>query len=274
MSKIFLDSCDHLQTKKAIAILSKLDGQTTNPTLLVKNPEVAKLTSGGKISLQTLLEHYKIAVTQISKLIPEGSVSIEVYAQKESTVPELLKQAEEFYQWIPNAHIKFPITKNGLLASQDFVNNGGRVNMTLVFTQEQALAVYLATKNMKKKGDVFVSPFVGRLDDIGIKGLDLITNIVRMYKETGSKVEVLSASLRSMNHLDASIKAKADIVTCPLSLIEEYSGHKNITTPKDDLLEIPYKNLTATSIDEVNIHHNLTEFGLERFVNDWKNILQ
>jgi transaldolase len=274
MSKIFLDSCDSLQTKKAIAVLKKLDGQTTNPTLLVKNPEVAKLTSGGKISLQALLDQYKIAVTQISNLIPNGSVSIEVYAQKDSTVEELVKQAEEFYQWIPNAHIKFPITKNGLLAAQDFVNNGGRVNMTLVFTQEQALAIHLATKNMKKKGDVFVSPFVGRLDDIGIKGIDLISNIVRMYKEIDSKVEVLSASLRTISHLDSCIKAKTDIVTCPLPLLEEYSQHKNITTTNDDLLEIPFKNLTAKSLEHVNIHHNLTDFGLERFVADWKNILE
>jgi transaldolase len=278
MTKFFLDSCDPAQTKKAVALLTKLDGQTTNPSLLVKNPALQNELIGGKLSERRLLELYKNAVTEISKLIPQGSVSIEVYADHESTAKDLLHQAEDFYSWIPNAHIKFPTTKAGLEAAHSFVGVGGRVNMTLVFSQEQALAVHLATQNMKKAGDVFVSPFVGRLDDVGENGIDLVRNVIQMYKKLDSRVEVLGASLRTLRHFTDCVDLDCDIITAPLLTFENYQSsinyqHSPANDVKAKLQPIPYLELNESNWQSVNIHHNLTDAGLNRFVADWKGVL-
>lgn len=274
-TKFLLDSCNPSETILAKDLLGdKLAGQTTNPTLLIKNPAVQSMVSGGKIKESDLLNLYKNAIVEISDLIPNGSVSIEVYADENSTAQDLLVQANEFYTWIPNAHIKFPTIKAGLEAAEIFVNNGGRVNMTLVFTQEQALAVHLATKNAKNKGDVFVSPFVGRLDDIGLKGMDLIANIVKMYTELDSKVSILSASLRSVEHLSECIALKSDLTTGPLSMYQNYIANPNFVATSDTLLSpITYQNLVATNWKDCNIQYDLTDKGLSKFVADWKGVL-
>ena len=91
---------------------------------------------------------------------------------------DMLPQGREMFSWIPNAHIKFPTSHEGLKAADQAVQEGLRVNLTLCFSQEQAAAVYAATKGAKK-GDVFVSPFIGRLDDRGENGMDLIANITQ-----------------------------------------------------------------------------------------------
>ncbi len=274
-TQFLLDSCNPVETKLAISLLGdQLAGQTTNPTLLIKNPAVQSMVSGGKIKESDLLNLYKNAITEISNLIPNGSVSIEVYADQHSTAQDLLAQANEFYTWIPNAHIKFPTIKAGLQAAEIFVNNGGRVNMTLVFSQEQALAVHLATKNAKNKGDVFVSPFVGRLDDININGIDLIANIVKMYTELDSKVSVLSASLRSVEHLGGCIALGSDLTTGPLGMYQNYLANPNpVLITNSVLATIPYQNLTQTDWKECNIQHDLTDIGLNKFVADWKGVL-
>src|SRR3989344_4842731 len=102
-------------------------------------------------------------------------------------------QGKEMFSWIPNAHVKYPTTKAGLEAAHRSIQEGMRVNMTLVFTQEQAAAVYAATKGAKR-GDVFVSPFIGRLDDRGENGMDLIKNIIKMYRGGDGHVLILGAS--------------------------------------------------------------------------------
>jgi transaldolase len=283
MTKFFLDSCNPNDTKLAVELLGKLDGQTTNPSLLVKNPNLQNELKNGKISSNRLLELYKQAITEIANQIPQGSVSIEVYADKNSTAKDMLKQAEEFYTWIPNAHIKFPATVAGLEASTEFVGSGGRVNMTLVFSQEQALAVHLATQKAKNKGDVFVSPFVGRLDDIGQNGIDLVSNILKMYKTLDSKVEVLGASLRSNHHLLACISQNCDIVTAPFSTYQEYKDSKKLNPKgqtsfryKTDLGPIKYKSFDQNgklNVKNLNIQHDLTDKGLDKFASDWNGVL-
>lgn len=278
MTKFFLDSCDPIETKKALTLLKNFHGQTTNPSLLVKNTTLQNELIGGKLSEKRLLELYKQAVTQISKLIPKGSVSIEVYADQNSTVTELLQQAEEFFTWIPNAHIKFPTTKAGLQAAHKFLDIGGRANLTLVFSQQQALAVHLATQNMKNPGDVFVSPFVGRLDDIGQNGIDLVKNIIKMYKALDSKVEVLGASLRTLRHFTDCIELDCDIITAPLSTYEIYKSSMNYQqTSADDvkskLKTISYLELHETNWETIDISHDLTDKGLQKFVSDWKGVL-
>jgi transaldolase len=303
-TKFYLDSCDPLQTIEAIECLNKisliLDGQTTNPSLLVKNPLLQMQLHGGKIQEQELLDFYKQEIQAISKLLPEGSISVEVYADENSTATDLLKQANEFYTWIPNAHVKFPTIKAGIEAAENFVNQGGRVNMTLVFSQEQALAVHLSTKNMKNPGDVLLSPFVGRFDDIGLNGTDFIANVIQMYKELGSQVSILSASLRNLSHLEKCIGLGSTLTTGPLNIYQEYvekqiakndleaaagnSPREGWQVQPDGVFQgevtstlqpIPYRtlDLTQTNWRDLNIQHDLTDKGLAKFVTDWKSVL-
>ncbi|GAI49963.1 unnamed protein product, partial [marine sediment metagenome] len=170
------------ETKETINLLGFLDGQTTNPSLISKNPEIKKrLNKDEKFSKKEIYKFYREIVQEISILIPKGSVSIEVYADESTTAEMMLPQAKEMFKWIHNAHIKFPITKEGLIAAHRAVKHGLRINMTLCFTQDQAAAVYSATKGAKKN-QVFISPFVGRLDDIGESGMSLVENILKMYQ--------------------------------------------------------------------------------------------
>ena len=215
-TKIFLDSGDPQETKEAIKLLGFLDGQTTNPTLIAKSPEAQKrLSEGKKFTKDEALTLYRQTVREISSLIPNGFISVEVYADKNTGYEEMLKQAREMFVWIPNAHIKFPTTKEGLRAANIATKEGFRVNMTLVFTQEQAVAVHGATLGATK-GNVFISPFVGRLDDRGEYGMDLVENILKMYGSANSHVEVLTASVRSIDHFTEAIRLGSDIITAPL----------------------------------------------------------
>lgn len=145
-SKIFLDGGDPEQSRQVIKLCGFLDGQTTNPTLISRNPEVAqRLEKGKKFRREEIFDFYKQVVKEISAVIPQGSVSVEVYASKETSSDQMLKMGEEMFSWIPNAHIKFPTTTEGLKAAERAVLEGIRVNMTLCFSQEQAAAVYGAT---------------------------------------------------------------------------------------------------------------------------------
>lgn len=291
-SRIFLDGGDPAETREVIALLGKLDGQTTNPTLIAKSPEAQKrIAEGKKFTKSEVFSFYKGVVTELSNLLPNGSVSIEVYADKDTTSVEMLEQAREMYKWIPNAHIKFPTTHLGLVAAEQLIDEGGRVNMTLVFSQEQAAAVHAATRKAKK-GDVFVSPFIGRLDDIGENGMDLIKNIRQMYDEAGlpaaqgtaqagSHVEVLAASIRSTEHFLASLSYKADIITAPAKILKGWAAYRS-QTPIDgrsltptDLKPIQYKELDLSrNWREFDIAHTLTEKGVERFANDWNMLIK
>ena len=195
-TRIFLDGGDPVETREIRQLLGFIDGQTTNPTLVSKNPvALARIGAGEKFTERELLEFYHVVVNSIGGLIPDGSISIEVFADAGTSSESMLRQAHEMFTWIPNAHIKFPTSREGLMAAQKAVQEGLRVNMTLCFSQEQAAAVYAATRGAKK-GQVFVSPFIGRLDDIGENGMDLISNILAVYKQGDGHVEVLTASVR------------------------------------------------------------------------------
>jgi len=279
-TKIFLDGGDPEETKELIKVLGFLDGQTTNPTLVSKNPDAQKrLESGDKFTSDEIMDFYKDVVSKISAIIPEGSVSIEVYADENTTASEMMTQAKRMNEWIPNAHIKFPTTASGLEAAEDCVKRGINVNMTLVFSQEQAAAVYAATRGAIK-GQVFVSPFIGRLDDKGENGMDLIKNIVEMYKKGDGHVEVLTASVRSMDHFTAALGLGSDIITAPFKLIKEW---KNIAMPipkvyaynAKDLKAIEYQELDINkNWQEFDIKHELTDKGIEKFASDWNALIK
>ncbi len=169
-TKILLDSGDPAETARARELLGFLDGQTTNPSLVAKDPEiVALVASGQKLTAAAQTVEYKKIVGEISPLVGGAGVSIEVYADMGSKADDLYAQGREMFSWIPNAYVKYPCLPAGFEAAQKSVADGTRVNMTLCFSEAQAAAVYAAT--VGSKSPVYVSPFVGRLDDIGLNGM-------------------------------------------------------------------------------------------------------
>ena len=279
-TKIFLDSGDPAETKEIINLLGFLDGQTTNPTLISKNPYAReRFEKGEKFSKQEIYDFYKKVVSDISKLIPDGSISIEVYADAATRADEMLKQAREMFSWIPNAHIKFPTTKEGLKAAEQAIKEGLRINMTLCFSQEQAAAVYAATQGAKR-GHVFVSPFIGRLDDRGENGMSLIKNILQMYTMGDGHVEVLTASVRNIDHFLYAIQLGSDIITAPYKILKEWSEKRlplpdgNFVYSVNSLKNIVYKKIDLSrNWQEYDIAHELTDAGITRFSEDWNNLI-
>ena len=279
-SRIFLDSGDPAETKEIFSILGFLDGQTTNPTLVAKNPYAAeRFSRGEKFSKSEIMDFYRKVVSDVSALLPQGSVSIEVYADLTTTADAMFVQGKDMYGWIPNAHIKYPTTNAGLTAAERSTAEGMRVNLTLCFSQEQAAAVYAATMGAQK-GEVFVSPFVGRLDDIGINGMALIDNILRMYKNGDGHSEVLSASIRTMDHFMQSLALGADIITAPFTILQQW-GKAGMPLPDKDynyvhsqLKDIPYRDVGLNKKwTDYDIQHELTTKGVERFSTDWNALI-
>ncbi len=278
-TRIFLDGADPEETRRIIAVVGFLDGQTTNPTLVAKNPVLLERISRKKPTQDELYSYYRGIVEEISSLIPEGSVSIEVYADETTEPTEMLKKAEWMNTWIPNAHIKFPTTRKGLAAARMALQSGIHVNMTLCFSQAQAAAVYAATAGATP-GDVFVSPFIGRLDDRGQNGMDLIRNIIRMYRQGDGHVHVLAASVRTIGHFNASLRYGADIITAPYKLIAEWAdaGRK---IPQGDysydaggLAPIAFAEIDLRrDWTEYDIRHELTDQGIEKFAHDWNGLI-
>ena len=270
-----------MKQKKTLELLGFLDGQTTNPTLIAKNPEVSKrIKMGKKFTKKEIYAFYRKVIQEISRIIPQGSVSVEVYADFNTTSSEMLKEAREMFSWIPNAHIKLPITKEGLITAHQVVKEGMRVNMTLCFTQEQAAAVSLATRG-SNRGNVFISPFIGRLDDMGKDGMSLISNILKSYKnDKNNKVEVLAASVRNLSHFLSSLSLECDIITAPFSVLSEWAekGCPILTSPyipQANLETIPFDNspYLLTDWKQINIENELTRKGIERFCVDWKALI-
>lgn len=280
-TKIFLDSGDFKETQQIKKILGFLDGQTTNPTLIAKSLEAKeKLEKGEKFTEHEVWMLYGKVVEEISSEIPDGSVSVEVYADKNTSSDLMLQMGTKMFSWIPNAHIKYPTTKAGLEAANRSIMEGMRVNMTLCFTQEQAAAVYAATRGAKN-GDVFVSPFIGRLDDRGENGMDLIKNILEMYKKGDGHIEVLTASIRNLNHLLYAIKLGSDIITASFTILKEWAD-KGLPMPSDDLeykveglKEIPYQEIDLNmDWNKYDVQHELTDLGIQKFSDDWNNLFK
>ena len=158
VTKILVDGGDPEETLRIKKLIGFVDGQTTNPSLIAKNPEVRRLVaSGHRFSSQEETAEYRKIVQAISPLVGDAGVSIEVFADLDTTAEQMLAQGEDMFSWIPNAYIKYPCTREGLRAAQMSVQNGIRVNMTLCFSQDQAAAVYAATKG--SRDPVYVSPF-------------------------------------------------------------------------------------------------------------------
>jgi transaldolase len=194
--KIFLDTAETDKIRR-FAALGMADGVTTNPTIILK--------SGRK---------QKEAIAEICKIV-DGPVSVEGVGEK---AEDIVKDGEEFASWAKNVVVKVPMTEEGLKAVRILSKKGIKTNVTLVFSPAQALLA-------AKAGATFVSPFLGRLDDVGEEGMGVIRQIVAIYKNYGFKTQVLAASIRSPLHVVQSALAGADIATVPPEVLEKCFRH-------------------------------------------------
>ena len=284
-TKILVDGGDPAETEKIKSLIGFVDGQTTNPTLIAKNPEVQKrIASGQKMSVEEQHEEYKSIVRKISPLVGDAGVSIEVFSDLNTTSDQMLAEGRQMFTWIPNAYIKYPCTHEGLKAARASVQEGIRVNITLCFVQEQAAAVYGATQGTK--APAYVSPFVGRLDDRGENGIDLVKNIQRMYKAGNGHVHVLAASIRSVDQLMTCFAMGVDLVTVPAKVLEAWAAeglampgpdfnYRGVTKEGKALQPIPYRDLDLNKPwESFDLKHDLTTKGIERFVADFEKTLK
>ena len=277
-TKILVDGGDPQNTQRIKELLGFVDGQTTNPTLIARNPHIRQLiASGHKLSKKEELDEYRKIVQTISPLVGQAGVSIEVFADQNTTAEEMLDQGREMFSWIPNAYIKYPCTAEGLRAAKMSVGESTRVNMTLCFSQQQAAAVYAATNGTKEP--VYVSPFVGRLDDVGQNGMDLVRNIKRMFSEGDGHVLILAASIRSLEHLLYCFLLETELATVPAKILEQWAGRDFPMPDKDFQYKssgrpIPYEELDlGRAWDTFDIRHELTRKGIEKFVADYRATL-
>ncbi len=208
--KFFVDTADTNEIKE-LAATGLLDGVTTNPSLIMK--------SGRPM---------KEVIAEICELV-DGPVSAEVVA---TDAEGMLKEAEELIAIADNICIKLPLTLEGLKACRVLSDKGVQTNVTLCFSANQALLA-------AKAGATFISPFIGRLDDINIEGLDLIAEIRQIYDNYGFNTEILAASIRTANHVKDCALIGADVATIPPATL---------------------KGL---------VKHPLTDKGLEAFMKDW-----
>jgi transaldolase len=284
-TRVLVDGGDPDETLRVKNLVGYVDGQTTNPSLIAKNPEVRNLVSSGhKFSSRAEMDEYKKIVKVISPLVGDAGVSIEVFADLDTTAEQMLAQGREMFAWIPNAYVKYPCTHEGLRAAQISVREAIRVNVTLCFSQEQAAAVYAATKGSKEP--VYVSPFLGRLDDRGENGMDLVRNIKKMYEAGDGHVHVLAASIRNLNHLLGSFALQAELATAPAKVWEEWAAasfplpgkdfvYKALDKAGNEPRAIPYQSLDLNRPWEgFDIRHDLTTKGIQQFVADYKSTLK
>ena len=284
-TKILVDGGDPNETLRIKSLIGFVDGQTTNPSLIAKNPEVQRLVgSGHRLTSEEETNEYKKIVKSISPLVGDAGVSIEVFADLNTTAEEMLAQGQEMFSWIPNAYVKYPCTHEGLRAAQMSVQKNIRVNVTLCFSQEQAAAVYAATRGSKEP--VYVSPFVGRLDDRGEDGMDLLRNIKKMFEHSDGHVQVLAASIRSVNQLLCSFALNVELATVPAKVLDEWAArgfpmpdrdfrYRGVDASGKALRAIPYRDLDLSlSWESFDIAHELTTKGIEKFVLDYRSTLR
>jgi len=213
--QFFIDTASLEQIREARE-LGILDGVTTNPSLMAKE---------GIQGEENILEHYRT----IAELV-DGDVSAEVIA---TDFKGMIEEGKRLADLAPNIVVKVPMTREGVKAISHFSSIGIRTNCTLVFSAAQAILA-------AKAGADYVSPFIGRIDDINWEGMDLIAEIAHIYAIQEFDTRILAASIRSSKHIVEAAKAGADVVTCPL----------------DSILGL--------------FKHPLTDIGLEKFLADYR----
>jgi transaldolase len=210
--KFFLDTANLDEIREA-ASLGLADGVTTNPSLIAKEGGV----------------DFKKHIAAICEIV-EGDVSAEVTSLD---VEGMLREGREYARIAPNVVVKCPLTRDGLRATRQLTSEGVRVNVTLCFSAAQAILA-------AKAGAAYVSPFMGRLDDVGQSGLSVLGEIVEIYRNYEWRTEVLASSVRSPVHVIEAARMGADVATMPLKVLGQL------------------------------FQHPLTDKGLETFLKDWR----
>ena len=210
--KFFIDTANLNEIREA-AQLGLIDGVTTNPSLIAKEGGV----------------DFKQHIAAICEVV-EGDISVEVTSLE---MEGMLREGREYARIAPNVVVKCPLTRDGLKATRRLTDEGTKVNVTLCFSAAQAILA-------AKAGAAYISPFVGRLDDIGQNGLELLAEIVEIYSNYSWKTEVLAASIRHPIHVVEAARMGAHVATMPFKVIEQL------------------------------IKHPLTDKGLEQFLADWR----
>jgi transaldolase len=210
--KFFIDTANLDEIREANE-LGMIDGVTTNPSLVAKEGDI----------------DFRERIAAICEMV-EGDVSAEVTALD---TEGMLREGRELAKIAPNVVVKCPLTLDGLKATRRFREEGTKVNVTLCFSAAQALLA-------AKAGASYISPFIGRLDDIAQDGMQLIRDIVQIYENYGFETEVLAASIRHPVHIVDCALAGADVATIPFKVIQQL------------------------------VKHPLTDKGLEGFLSDWK----
>lgn len=213
--KFFLDTAN-IEEIKRVARLGIVDGITTNPSIIAKEGR-----------------DFKEVIQEICGIV-SGPVSAEVIGTK---AEDMLKEAVELAAWAPNVVIKLPMTEDGLYACNELYNKGIKTNVTLIFSAAQGLMA-------AKAGATYISPFIGRLDDIGTDGMKLVKDLKLILDNYGYATEIISASIRSIGHVEQAALAGAHIATIPGSLLPQLWKHP------------------------------LTEIGIEKFLSDWSKSRQ
>lgn len=211
--KFFLDTA-HIPDLRTAQGWGLLDGVTTNPTLVSKEGQ-----------------DYRSLIREIASFV-SGPISAETTSEDAA---EMVRQGREYVTWAPNVIVKVPATPAGLQAATTMRADGIKINVTLTFSLNQALLA-------AKVGAYFVSPFVGRLDDIGHDGMELVREIVEVYRTYGYTTQVLAASLRHPLHVVEAARIGAHIATMPFKVLEQL------------------------------FQHPLTDIGQERFLADWRKL--
>lgn len=214
--KFFIDTASLDQIKEA-KDLGILDGVTTNPSLMAKE---------GITGHDNIMKHYKT----ICEIVDDGDVSAEVIS---TDFKGIVEEGKKLAEIAPNIVVKVPMIKDGIKAISHFTDIGIATNCTLVFSPGQAILA-------AKAGATYLSPFIGRVDDINWGGVELIEQIAEIYSIQGYETEILAASIRNSKHIVDSARAGADVVTCPLSAILGL------------------------------LKHPLTDIGLEKFLADYR----
>jgi len=194
--KFFVDTAE-IDEIRELAETGMVDGVTTNPSLIMK-------------SGRDILEVTK----EICDLVP-GPVSAEVTATEASA---MITEGRKLAKIAPNIAVKVPLTWDGLKACKALSGEGNMVNVTLCFSSAQALLA-------AKAGATFISPFIGRLDDIGLDGMELIADIRQIYDNYAFETEILAASIRSVNHVQVAAKIGADVATVPPNVLKKLADH-------------------------------------------------
>ncbi len=215
--KFFIDTANLNQIKEANE-LGILDGVTTNPSLMAKE---------GIKGEEAIVNHYKTICE-----IVDGDISAEVLSV---TFNEMVEEGKKLAAIHPNIVVKIPMIKDGVKAIKWFSDNGIKTNCTLIFSAGQAILA-------AKAGATYMSPFLGRIDDSGWDGVQLIEQIANIYSIQGFETEILAASIRNPNHIIRCAEAGADVCTCPL----------------DSILGL--------------LKHPLTDIGLAKFLEDAKKM--